>query len=261
MDLETLENRAASIGADELPRRMREDCQEDQGFVPYFVFQETPCPYLPGRFERKLLTELVGSFARPRYDILTQSGFRRSHRFAYRPACQGCQACIPVRVRAPDFEPSQSQRRVLRANDDLSSIIRGPQATQEHFGLFHSYIRSRHGEGEMAGMGPDDYAAMVEDTGLDSAVVEFRRPDNALIAVLLMDWLGDGASAVYSFFSPGENRRSLGTYMILWLIEAVRGRELSHVYLGYLVADCQKMSYKSRFRPIERLGTQGWEEM
>jgi arginine-tRNA-protein transferase len=235
--------------------------KEELPTVPYYVLPETPCPYIVGRFERKLMTEVDGATGKARYDLLTRAGFRRSHRFAYRPACQDCAACIPVRIPVREFVTSSSLKRISRMNRDLTVMERPALATQEHYALFKAYLRARHHDGEMAIMGPQDYRAMVEESDLDTFLIEFRRSDRALLAGLLLDWVSDGASAVYSYFTPAEQSRSLGTYMILWLIEAAKQRELPYVYLGYWIANCQKMSYKTRFRPIEALRASGWEAM
>ena len=237
------------------------DHRSRRATVSYYVLPETPCPYLTGHFERKLLTEITGPEAHGLYELLTRAGFRRSHRFAYRPACQGCSACVPVRVPTADFECRKSVKRIAKLNQDLSAIERPALATQEHYALFKSYLRARHGDGEMAAMGPQEFRAMVEETDLETRIIEFRRPDQALVGALLMDWLSDGASAVYSYFSPAEARRSLGLYMIVWLIDAARRRDLPFVYLGYWIDACQKMAYKTRLQPIEALTDQGWKRM
>ena len=229
--------------------------------IPYYVLSETPCPYLPGRFERKLLVEVNGPCGPARYDLLTKAGFRRSHRFAYRPACEDCNACVPVRISVKDFKASRSLKRVIRRNQDLVAIKRPGVATQEHFALFKSYLRARHYDGEMAFMGLEDYRAMVEESDLNTGVTEFRRSDGALLAVLLFDWISDGSSAVYSFFSPADNRRSLGLYMVLWLIKETQARRLPYVYLGYWIQQCRKMAYKARFRKVEALGPEGWRPL
>lgn len=237
------------------------DTRAQRASVSYYVLPETPCPYLTGRFERKLLTEITGPEAHSLYELLTRAGFRRSHRFAYRPACEDCTACVPVRIPTADFQPTRSFKRLSRLNRDLVAVERQALSTQEHYALFKSYLRTRHSDGEMAGMGPHEFRAMVEETDIESRLIEFRRPDRTLVAALLMDWLSDGASAVYSYFSPAETRRSLGLYMIVWLIEAARRRGLPFVYLGYWISGCQKMAYKTRFQPIEALTDNGWQPM
>jgi leucyl-tRNA---protein transferase len=227
----------------------------------YYVLEPNLCPYLPRRMERKLLTEISGPRAQETYEALTLSGFRRSHRFAYRPACAQCNACIPVRVVVDGFTPGRSLRRILRANADLTVRIVPARAAAEQFALFRRYIESRHGDGEMAGMTEQEYRDMVESSDIDTRLAEFRNADGKLLAVCLLDWLADGPSAVYSFFEPGEARRSLGTYVVLSLIDAAKEAGAAHVYLGYWIERSRKMAYKTRFRPLEGLGADGWQEL
>lgn len=225
----------------------------------FYVLMETPCPYLAGRRERKLLTEIGEPEAVARYNSLSRAGFRRSHNFAYRPACSNCDACVPVRVRARAFRPSRSLRRVARLNAALVAADRPPRGTMEQYELFSRYVRSRHSDGEMASMDFTDYRTMIEDTRLKTSLTEFREADGRLVAACLTDWLQDGPSAVYSFFAPELAGRSLGTFMVLWLIEAARRKDLPHVYLGYWIAESNKMAYKARFHPVEGLGADGWQ--
>ncbi|MGF1592889.1 MAG: arginyltransferase [Kiloniellaceae bacterium] len=224
----------------------------------YYVLEPNACPYLPGRRERKLLTEISGPQAQQTYEALTLAGFRRSHRFAYRPACSGCNACTPVRVVVDSFSPGRSLRRILRTNDDLTMRFVPARSTTEQFDLFHRYIESRHGDGEMAGMTEQEYRDMVESSDIDTRLAEYRGAEGDLLAVCLLDWLADGPSAVYAFFEPAEVRRSLGSYVILSLIDAARRAGAAHVYLGYWIERSRKMAYKTRFRPLEGLGADGW---
>jgi arginine-tRNA-protein transferase len=227
----------------------------------YYVLAETPCPYLPGRWERKLLTEIRGEGASSYYSLLSRAGFRRSHHYAYRPACEGCNSCVPVRVVARDFVASRSLRRIARKNADLHAEVCPAVASQEQFRVFKRYIDSRHDDGEMASMSFDDYRSMVEQSELETQMVEFRDHEQNLIAACLLDWLDDGPSAVYSFFDPKDCRRSPGIYMVLWLIEAARSRQRQNVYLGYWIRETGKMAYKSRFQPLEALGPRGWQRL
>lgn len=181
----------------------------------YFMTAPMPCPYLPGRFERKLVTELRGPEANNIHDLLSRSGFRRSHSIAYLPACSDCNACVPVRVCCDGFKPGRSFRRINNRNNDLVRTVMPPTATQEQYQLFSTYQDARHGNGDMARMDARDYRAMIEDSTVDSSIFEYRRKDDSLIAVALVDTLADGLSAVYSFFDPAEDRRGLGTYIIL----------------------------------------------
>ena len=227
----------------------------------YYVLAESACPYLPGRRERKLITEISGPRASSRYSLLSRAGFRRSHHFAYRPACSDCTACVPVRVAVDGFRMTRSLKRVERLNAGLTAEARPAQPSREQFELFSRYIRSRHGDGEMAGMTLADYGGMVRHSRIDTRMVEFRDSDGRLIAACVADWLDDGASAVYSFFDPDLDRRSLGTYTVLWLIAAAQAEARPYVYLGYWIREAPKMAYKTRFQPLEGLGPEGWRAL
>ncbi|HVO03262.1 MAG TPA: arginyltransferase [Candidatus Cybelea sp.] len=232
---------------------------QGRGFpIPFLVTTEVPCPYLPGRMERKIITELSGAQSPELFEVLSHAGFRRSHSIAYRPACAGCQACVPVRIVAEDFAPGRSLKRVLKRNANLRASVTDAVPTQEQFKLFARYLEARHNDGEMVGMGPQDYASMVGDSPVDTRIVELREGRGRLVAACLTDWGQDGISAVYSFFDPDLARNSLGSYIVLWLIQEARRRDLGYVYLGYWVAGSQKMDYKRRFNPIEAYGPAGW---
>ncbi len=166
-----------------------------------------------------------------------------------------------MRVVVEEFRPSRSLRRVIRRNADLSNAIRPAQATSEQYVLFARYLAWRHGDGEMAGMGFADYRSMIDDTPIDSGLLEMRRPDGALAACCLVDRSSDGLSAVYSFFDPDRAADSLGSLIVLRLIEEARRRGLPYVYLGYWIAGSRKMAYKARFQPLETFGPEGWTRM
>jgi len=224
----------------------------------FFATAPLPCPYLPGRMERRLVTELVGRDAAELHDVLSLSGFRRSHGIAYSPTCPSCDACKAVRIDATRFTPSRTQRKIWAANADLWADEKDANATDEQYDLFARYQKSRHTGGDMEKMGPQDYQALVEDTAVETMLVELRDRDGKLVAGCLTDRVRGGLSAVYSFFEPDMARRSLGTYMILWLVERARDLGLEHVYLGFWIEDCGKMSYKSRFRPLEVFSDSNW---
>ncbi len=224
----------------------------------FFRSGPMPCPYLAGRIERKLFTRLTGPDSEALNSTLSQAGFRRSHDIIYRPVCPGCQACVPVRIPVARFAPSRTMRRTCKANADLVMTERPARATQEQYDLFLRYQRSRHGDSDMARMSLSDYAAMIEEGSVASSMFEFRAADGMLAAAMVSDCLADGFSAVYSFFEPGLSHRSLGTYMVLALIERAVALGLPHVYLGYWIESSPKMSYKSRFRPLEALTRDGW---
>jgi leucyl-tRNA---protein transferase len=227
-----------------------------------FLTAAMPCPYLPGRQERKLFTHLTGRRASSLHALLSENGFRRSQNLIYRPACEGCNACQSVRIVASDFEASGRFRRVLRNNDDIGIEVRPTAATGEQYELFKRYLESRHAGGGMNQMSFVDYEYMVEDTPVQSVLVEYRlrnHPDQPLIAVALTDVMPDGLSMVYSFYEPELAHRSLGTFLILDHIAQVRSAGLDYVYLGYWVKDSPKMAYKAQFKPLEvQRGTLGW---
>jgi arginine-tRNA-protein transferase len=234
----------------------------------FYLTAPSPCPYLPGRMERKVFTHIVGERAADLNDILTQGGFRRSQTIAYRPACESCQACVSVRVIAAQFAYPRSCRRIAARNTDIVGATLPATPSSEQYALFRSYIDERHGEGGMADMSAFDYATMVRESHVHTRIIEYRRrgPDTAitgrgqgkLLAVALTDILADGLSMVYSFFDPQSARRSLGTMLILDHIEKARALGLPYVYLGYWVSGSRKMDYKCRFTPQERLTPEGW---
>jgi arginine-tRNA-protein transferase len=218
-----------------------------------------PCPYLPGRIEQQLFTELSGNGVQEVFEQLSLGGFRRSHHIAYRPACRGCSACVPVRIDVNGFVLTKAWQRVTRANADLAVESTGKRITDEQFLLFQRYVRSRHGDGDMARMSRRDYATMVVSSPVQTELVEFRDRDGSLMAGCLMDWLADGLSAVYSFYEPDAPKRSLGTQVVLWMVAEARRLGLPYVYLGFWIEDSPKMAYKGRFRPLEAFSADGWK--
>ncbi len=237
----------------------------------FYLTSPTPCPYLPGREERKVFTHLVGGRARELNDVLSQGGFRRSQSIGYRPACETCRACVSVRIVVDGFRPSRSFRKVMTRNSDLIGEALPPQPRSEHYSLFRGYLDQRHPEGGMATMSALDFAMMIEDTHVETSLIEYRRrgPDSGftgrgqgdLFALALTDRLSDGLSMVYSVYDPDLPGRSLGTYMVLDHVERARKLGLPYVYLGYWVDGSPKMAYKARFLPQERLMPQGWERV
>jgi arginine-tRNA-protein transferase len=227
----------------------------------FYTTAPLPCPYLPGRTERKIVTELSGTEAEALHERLSRAGFRRSHNIAYAPVCPGCQACVPIRVVSEEFTPDRTQRRILRANADLTVSEMPARATAEQFTLFQRYQKNRHADGDMAAMGYYDYRAMIEDTPISTGILEFRDARDRLVGACLTDWLADGLSAVYSFFDTDEDKRSLGTFAVLWLIGRARSLGLPYVYLGYWVPESRKMAYKARFRPSEILISGAWHRL
>ncbi len=217
--------------------------------------------------ERKLFTVLSGENASFLNNSLTKGGFRRSQNIAYQPACEDCTACVSVRIPVSRFKQSKSMRRIQRLNADITGKYQSSGPTSEQYALFRDYIETRHADGGMADMNVFDYMAMVGDTGIDTRIIEYRYRESLivdpmlkprLLAASLTDVLDDGLSMVYSFYAPDEDRRGLGTFMILDHIETAQRMGLPYVYLGYFVESSSKMHYKARFRPQEQLGPQGW---
>jgi arginine-tRNA-protein transferase len=233
----------------------------NQRMLTFYRSGPMPCPYLPGRIEQQLFTELAGNGVQEAFEQLSLGGFRRSHHIAYRPACRGCSACVPVRIDAAGFEMTKSWRRILRANGDLTVGCVGKGITDEQYRLFQRYVQSRHGDGDMARMTRRDYAAMVVSSPVRTEMVEFRDPAGALVAACLIDRLADGLSAVYSYFDPEVPKRSLGSHVVLWMVEEARRLGLPYVYLGFWIENSPKMAYKGRFRPLEAFNTDGWRRI
>lgn len=218
--------------------------------------------------ERKVFTHLVGDHAQAQHEDLSQGGFRRSQNIAYRPACESCRACVATRVLTDQFQPTRNMRKIIRRNDDIIGKLVPNLPTSEQYSLFRRYIESRHGDGGMSGMSVMDYSMMIEDSHVETQVIEYRKRGvdsgitgkgtGPLLAVSLFDRLSNGLSMVYSFFEPREDKRSLGTFLIIDHILRARREGLAYCHLGYLVEDSSKMAYKSRFLPQERLTTAGW---
>lgn len=243
-------------------------------FPQFYITTAQPCPYLPGRRERKLFTHLSQGRPGALIDNLLKGGFRRSQNIAYTPYCDGCTACVPVRVIVDEFKAGRAFNRVMRANKDLRTKRISPVPTSEQYTLFRSYIDRRHGGGGMADMSVLDYAVMIEDSVVNTFLSEYRMPEECpeqdekgsvygenppLVAASLCDRLSDGVSMVYSYYDPELAGRSLGTYMILEHVELARKLGLPYVYLGYWIKGSSKMAYKMRFQPIEVLTPKGWE--
>lgn len=236
-------------------------------FPRFYVTSPTPCPYLPGRQERKVFTELSGIHANELNDALGKIGFRRSQGVAYRPSCADCSACVSVRVMAQEFVPNATQRKLMRRHRDLEVRICNPWATREQYDLLRRYLDVRHPSGGMAGMDEIDFADMVEQTPVTTHIVEYREPSRngrsgRLVGACLTDVQDDGYSMIYSFFeAEDEARPGLGNFIIMDHLARAAREGLPHVYLGYWIKGSDRMSYKTRFRPVELLGPDGWRRM
>ena len=232
--------------------------------IEFHTTRPSPCSYLEGKVEQRLVADI--SRHPHSHDDLARAGFRRVENWVYRPVCQDCGACQPIRIPSGNGDAggltlTRSQRRVVRRNRDLARRIVPNSWDGDHYAIFQRYLRGRHVDGNMAEMDPDHYNAMIAMSPIDTVLVEYSAgsPDgDRPVAVMVADIQADGLSAVYSFFEPGESARSLGTFMVLDLAALAHSMELAHVYLGYYVAGSPKMRYKSRFRPAEVLKAGRW---
>ena len=233
----------------------------DPNRLQFYLTIPSPCPYLEGRMERKIFTQLDPLSGPHLNNYLTHAGFRRSQNVIYRPACETCRECKSLRILANEFEPSRSFQRTLGRNSDLTRHIAEPIATSEQFDLLQRYLLSRHDGGGMSDMDFYRYEMMVEQCASDTQIVEYRDAADTLIAAVLIDVLEDGLSMVYSYFDPEQRSRSLGNYMILDHLDRCQMDGSPHLYLGYWVDNSPKMSYKARFKPCEILGPNGWRPL
>ncbi|MCI4646284.1 MAG: arginyltransferase [Hyphomonadaceae bacterium] len=230
----------------------------------FFLTNPAPCPYLPGKRERKAFTSLAVADGNVLHNTLSQSGFRRSQGIAYRPACPACNACRSVRVDAQGFSFSRNQRRVLNRNMDLVRTPVQATPTRTQYRLLKTYLKGRHDGGGMSDMSYRDYVNMVADSPVHSLIFEYRlgdAPESPLVAAAITDVLRDGLSMVYTFFDPRQDRRSLGKMMILDHIRQVKALGLPHVYLGYWIKGSSKMDYKRDYTPLEVLEGESWRPL
>ena len=236
-------------------------------FPKFFVTNPSPCPYLEGKVERKVFTELNGRNSGELNEALGRIGFRRSQSVAYRPSCVDCSACVSVRVLTNEFAPNATQRKLIRRHADLEVNACRPWSTEEQYALLRKYLADRHPGGGMAEMDEHDYADMIEQTPVRTYVIEYREPSvdgrpGKLVGACLSDQQSDGLSMIYSFYDVGEGaRKGLGTYIILDHIVRAARAGLPYVYLGYWVEGSDRMAYKASFKPLERLGRDGWRRM
>lgn len=227
----------------------------------FFKTAASPCSYIKGQYERKIVTELVSKKAVALYNNLSMHGFRRSQSIAYRPDCDLCNACVSLRIPVADFRPNKTQKKNLSKNKNTIGKVETNRPTSEQYALFRDYVSARHHGDGMSDMTMLDFTLMTEESYVDTRMIEYREKGidsfmtksgkGALKAVSITDFLGDGLSMVYTFFNPEDEKRSLGTMMILDHIERAKALNLPYVYLGFLIKNSPKMAYKANFKPHE----------
>jgi arginyl-tRNA--protein-N-Asp/Glu arginylyltransferase len=227
--------------------------------LQFYVTAPYSCSYLPQRKARSQVATPNHLIDGPVYSDLVQTGFRRSGVFAYRPYCDGCRSCIPLRIPVADFVPNRSQRRAWKKNSDLSATIGMLRFDDEHYNLYQRYQSVRHAGGGMDQDSREQYAQFLLQSRVDSRLIEYRSVCGELKMISIIDMLSDGISSVYTFYDPTESQRSLGTFGILWQINYCQSLRLSHLYLGYWIRESPKMDYKSAFLPYETLQNGVWK--
>lgn len=225
--------------------------------IQFYITTPYPCGYLDDRQAQSLIAAPHHLIDHRVYSELIQLGFRRSGKFAYRPHCENCMACVPVRIPVAAFKPNRTQRRAWKHHAVLTAKVLDLHYSEEHFRLYREYQRARHSGGGMDADNVEQYRSFLTQSNVESVLVEFRE-NGVLKMVSVVDSVKDGLSAVYTFYDCHDTQASYGTYSILWLIEWCRQLELPYLYLGYWIAESPKMAYKQGFKPLEALQEQVW---
>ena len=228
--------------------------------IKVYQTQEHPCSYLQHRDSQSVFIDPQITVDRKTFTYLSEMGFRRSGDFIYRPNCKNCESCISTRIPIQEFKPSRSHRRIIKRNADLEVRLTEPALTNENYQLFSDYIYARHADGDMFPPSEEMFDSFLVQTRSQTEFLQLYLGDE-LIAVSVVDQLDNALSAIYTFFSPNHEKRSLGTYCILQQLELASARDLDYLYLGYWVKECQKMAYKIQFRPIELLINEQWRSL
>ncbi len=228
--------------------------------LQFYLTSAYSCSYLTGRMARSQVATPSHLITAEVYSDLIKLGFRRSGAYVYRPLCDRCRACVPVRLIVDEFDPNRTQRRALKRHGNMSYHMLPLRFEQEHFELYRRYQSQRHPGGGMDQDDQQQYRQFLLESGVSTNLVEFREND-VLRMVSLVDVVNDGLSAVYTFFDPAIEQASFGTYNVLWQIQRCRALRLPYLYLGYWIADSPKMAYKVRFRPLEGLVDGHWQRM
>lgn len=228
--------------------------------IPLFLDDSHPCSYLEKRNAQFAYVHPEFELSTDIYSALIEQGFRRSGNHTYQPQCADCTACISTKLAVQDFQPSRQQRRVLKKNTDVQVNIKPASFDEQHFELYQNYLSSRHADGVMENSSKDDYMSFFGSNWCVTYFVEFMIADE-LAGVAVIDQLNNALSAVYTFFDAKFSARSLGVYAVLWQIEHAKSLQLENLYLGYWVKDCQKMSYKTKYQPLQGLIEQQWQDI
>lgn len=226
--------------------------------LQFRLSMRSECPYLPGRTEQRVAVDINKNPAH--HDQLARAGFRRVENWVYKPACPGCNACLPIRVKADEFAGSRNIARIRAANRDLRRFDSHGQLTLDHYDIFQRYLGFRHEDGQMASMSFEEFSAMILNSPIETRLTEYRDKDDRLMGCILVDRQRDGLSAVYSFFQPDQTKRSLGSFMIVDLIDRCKEIGLPYVYLGYYIEQSRKMAYKARFKPYQIFSDGVWQD-